>query len=176
MAGLLKGLLDKIWKQNCIVEISTFTGDTEMFVISLREPKQKSKTQKRKKVVEVSSSSDDEASPAETEDLFEDPEEAPPKKKSKKGSKSRSSPRKGFNTKVAGSLILFLLLFCSVKIILTWQALRMLKGNQILDTLKSSMLGRNFMFLAELKLIQVVFYLLMYLGLRENAKNNMFKI
>jgi hypothetical protein len=43
MAGLLKGLLDKIWKQNCIVEISTFTGDTEMFVISLREPKQKSR-------------------------------------------------------------------------------------------------------------------------------------
>ena len=73
------------------------------------EPKQKSKTQKRKKVVDISSSSEDDASLAETEDLFEDPEEAPPKKKSKKGSKSRSSPRKGFNTKVAGALILFLL-------------------------------------------------------------------
>jgi hypothetical protein len=43
MAGLLKGLLDKIWKRDSIVEISTFTGDTEMLVISVREPKKKSR-------------------------------------------------------------------------------------------------------------------------------------
>jgi hypothetical protein len=43
LTSLPKGLLDKLSGEESIVETSTYAGDGDMFVISIREPKQKSR-------------------------------------------------------------------------------------------------------------------------------------
>jgi hypothetical protein len=43
LTSLAKGFLDKISREESIVETSTYAGDENMFVISIREPKQKSR-------------------------------------------------------------------------------------------------------------------------------------